>query len=909
MENKQEYTDIFFGRFVVGIDLGTTNCSVCYCDLEGTDGKLEQFAIEQLVAPGETSRESLYPSFCYLPGAHELAPGALALPWGALQERATGRFAREQGASVPERLIASAKSWLAHSGVNRRNRILPWGSELGAQMVSPLQVSSFYLQHIRDAWDFHFKKVLDRDGTPCLLSSQSVVVTVPASFDETARELTLEAARMAGLTHVTLLEEPLAAFYSWLSRNGREWHDKTAVGSKVIVVDVGGGTTDFSLVEIEDRNVLRRTAVGDHLLLGGDNMDMALARFAESSWKVKLPQRQWSQLCLECRRVKETLLAPVGPDSASVSVSGPGSSLFASLKTFKFDRDMVTKTILDGFFPVLDKDAPSPERRRGIQEMGLPYAAEAAVTRHLLQFLRQGTGFVKPTHVLFNGGAMLPRLLRDRVLDCLEEWCGGVRPVELDSFDLSLAVSEGAAYYGLARTGRAVRVKGGIARAYFLKIEGCSGKELVCVMPRDTEEGVVQTLTDHSFRLRTNQPVEFPLYASATRLGDKLGDLVSFDESFSALPPLCTALKYGRKGTGADVSAVISARLNETGVLELWCDVPETGHRFPLAFDLRGTADALAMDSGVTLDQGALDSATELLSRAFGEGGNPGKVMKEMEAVLNSPRQEWNCLALRHFADLLLANPQWRLASPEHEARWLNLCGFCLRPGIGAAGDEWRVGAAWKIWLGGLSFPGHSGSKVQWQVFFRRIAAGLKSGQQVQVMAVLLKSLLNADGSNAIRSGDEEGMEKWRTAASMERVAVSQKLKLLQTLLCKGGRLEDAMFWPVARLAARRMFHGTQDAVVPASKLEPLLEALVHKTNQAGNSRSALFALANSCRITGVRTVDVSARAREGMLKILTGGNAPEAWRKMLTEIQLDDDSIREDVVGEKIPLGLVLDE
>ncbi|MCK5805484.1 MAG: Hsp70 family protein, partial [Lentisphaeria bacterium] len=402
-------------RFVVGIDLGTTNTAVSYVDMEEAR-ELLQFRIPQLVSAGELADADLLPSFCYLPAGPELPEGALELPWDADPQTTVGLFARNQGAAVPERLIASAKSWLAHAGVDRTRGILPWGGHLDEQALSPIQVSSLYLGHVRAAWDHRFGALRDADGTPCTLSEQHVIVTVPASFDETARELTLRAAHEAGLPKVTLIEEPLAAFYAWLWANETQWQDMVVEGDSVLVLDVGGGTTDFSMVEIEPGFTVRRTAVGDHLLLGGDNMDMALARRAEAAWQTRLPPREWSMLCQECRRIKELLLSPQAPESADIAVAGTGSGIVATTRVHTFRQDEVLALVRDGFFPWTDADAPDPVRSRGIREMGLPYAADPAVTHHLLRFLRLAgrsadgtdTALACPSRILFNGGAMLP---------------------------------------------------------------------------------------------------------------------------------------------------------------------------------------------------------------------------------------------------------------------------------------------------------------------------------------------------------------------------------------------------------------------------------------------------------------------------------------------------------------------
>ncbi|MBP5639292.1 MAG: Hsp70 family protein, partial [Victivallales bacterium] len=445
----------YSGRYIIGIDLGTTNCAMCYIDLDSPIHELHQFDIPQLVAPGEVASEPLLPSFTYLPGDHELPPEALKLPWDSSKSYAVGHFAREQGSRIPERLISSAKSWLAHSGVDRTRPILPWGGDLGSQMTSPVDVSFFYLDHLRQAWDSIFKRKKDRDGTPCRLTEQQIIVTVPASFDEAARELTIAAARKAGFKNLTLIEEPLAAFYAWLACHEANWKELVAPSDVIVVIDVGGGTTDFSIVEIDESFTLRRKAVGNHLLLGGDNMDMALARQAESHWKTRLTQRQWTTLCQECRRAKETLLGNTPPESYKVQLRGFGSSVVSGTKSLAFMREQVVDTILEGFFTSIPVDSPPPERRKGIQEMGLPYAADPTITRHLLQFLRNAgpslsspVDLARPNKVLFNGGAMIPALIRKRILDVLRDWTEQDNITELETTDFSLAVAQGAATYG-----------------------------------------------------------------------------------------------------------------------------------------------------------------------------------------------------------------------------------------------------------------------------------------------------------------------------------------------------------------------------------------------------------------------------------------------------------------------------
>ncbi|MBR5078427.1 MAG: Hsp70 family protein [Victivallales bacterium] len=901
-------------RFLVGIDLGTTNCSVCYIDMTEPERALHDFPVVQTVAVGETAAETLLPSFCYLPGEHDLPENALSLPWDRSPKLAVGHFAREQGARIPERLVGSAKSWLAHAGVERTKPILPWGGELGDQMLSPVDASAQYLEHLKHAWDQRFAKIKDEDGTPCLLQNQQVVLTVPASFDETARELTVQAARKAGLSKLTLIEEPLAAFYAWLAANQNDWKQKVSVGDIVLVVDIGGGTTDLTIVEIEDDYTLRRKAVGEHLLLGGDNMDMTLAHIAETSWKTKLPQRQWSRLCQECRRAKEKLLSEDAPETMQVAVAGEGSSIFASLKTFDFKREEIQSAILDGFLPFVEIDSPPPERRRGIQSMGLPYAADAAVTKHILSFLKfagktlhNPAPIALPNKILFNGGALIPPILRQRICDVVANWNGGAIPDELESADFSLAVSQGAAYYGLARRGEAVRVKGGIANAYFLEVAAQDGKRLLCVMPRDTDEGVVRQLSD-TFLLQANTPVSFPLHASATRLEDKLGDVVEDSDDITPLPPLQTILRFGRKTDKTDLKVTLSSQLNEIGTLDVWCETVDKSHRFPLSFVLRGTAQN---DAGGPLREDIIDEAhavkaLSFIEEAFAQDAQSlnASFMTKLEEILDAPRNEWGAPILRRMADLLLQHIEWRAATPAHEARWLNLTGFALRPGTGRIGDELRIRNAWKLWKPGPLAAKNAAVQQNWFIFWRRLAGGLSAGQQEQLAGSLARELMPKDGKPPLKKGDQTALEQWRCIASMERMSSSFKMKCLQAFLNVATKLEDAAFWPVARFVERIPLHGTEDAMIPATKLEPQARLLLEYLQTAKQPRLALLALAAAITHTGVRTLDLSDSFRKKSLEILKKHNAPEDWLQALQTDKVAN-SFMTDLRGDSLPLGL----
>lgn len=906
------------GRFIVGIDLGTTNCSLCYLDCESPSPRLTTFDIPQLVAPGETSARSLLPSFAYLPGDRELPDGALHLPWSTTTPHAVGLFAREQGARIPERLVSSAKSWLAHAGVDRNRPILPWGSDLGAQMASPVTISACYLQHLRDAWNNSLGKLRDKDGTRCRLQDQTVILTVPASFDEAARTLTLQAAQLAELRHVTLLEEPLAAFYAWLARHQQDWKQLLQPGDIIAVIDVGGGTTDFSIIEIDANYTLIRKAVGDHLLLGGDNIDIALAHQAERAWKMRLAHRQWTQLCQQCRQAKELLLGPNPPQSATVQITGQGSSILAGLKTFTFTRELVQEIVFDGFFASIPVDAPAPERRHGLQELGLPYASDPVVTKHLLQFLRQAgptlntpVPLAAPNKVLFNGGAMLPQVLRNHVLELMSTWLGGQSVIELPSDDPFLAVSHGAAAFAQARRGDAVKVHGGIAKAYFLKLQDQEQDRLLCVMPRDTDEEQVCTLPQ-TFKLQTNTPVAFPLYSSATRLGDRLGDILDHDDdTLTSLPPLQTVLRYGKQDTRAVIEVQLSARLSTIGTLELWCQSTQTDHRFPLQFNLRATTAAASPGANVTLDDQKTATALQLIAQTLQDPHSqaPGRLTRLLEDTLELPRNDWPAPFLRQVADLLLEHPDWRHASPQHDTRWFQLLGFALRPGCGAPGDENRIRKLWKLRDLGKKLHVNAGDAAAWWIAWRRAAAGLSAGQQNQYAGMLANELIAKDGQTVLKKDTPATLETWRFLACLEKIPVSLKLRCLKALLLGTGKLEDEAFWPVARLVARRLFAGPQDAVIPAGQLQSLLPALLKKAKQSGARQHALLALASAAQLTGIRTIDLDEASRQLVRDFLREARAPQALLDSLDAASTGSrDHWNADFLGDTLPLGLSLE-
>ena len=587
-------------RYVVGIDLGTTHNVLSYVDTEEPveDGPppVHVLGVPQTVRPGQVEDRDHLASFLYLAAGPEFPSGALDLPWAKSRSYTVGELARAQGAAVPARLVSSAKSWLCHAGVDRTSPILPWQSPAEVPKISPLDASARYLEHLRDAWN----EVMASDDPFASLEGQQVYLTVPASFDAVARELTLAAAQRAGLTNVTLLEEPQAAFYAWLAAQGDAWRRQLKVGDIVLVCDVGGGTSDFSLIavtEVGGELALERIAVGDHILLGGDNMDLALAFTVAERLRGQghdIDPWQTRSLWYSCRVAKEQILSDPELEEAPVTVLGRGSKVVGGTLTTELTRLDIQKVLLAGFFPSCDvSERPSEQRRVGLQEIGLPYATDAAITRHLAKFLGghmrredppADAGFVQPTAILFNGGVMKAEELRGRVTEVLGEWLakeGAESPKELPSESLDLAVSRGAAYYGLVRRGKGIRIRGGVARSYYIGIESAmpavpgipAPLKALCVVPFGMEEGTEADIPGREFGMVVGEPVEFRFLSSTVRKDDPIGSLVERwpEGEIEEIVPIQTSMDVEEEAAapGTTIPVTLHANVTEIGTLEL----------------------------------------------------------------------------------------------------------------------------------------------------------------------------------------------------------------------------------------------------------------------------------------------------------------------------------------------------
>jgi actin-like ATPase involved in cell morphogenesis len=911
-------------RYVVGIDLGTTNSAVCYVDTHERPWRVRVLEIPQLVAPGQVEARDTLPSFHFQP----VEPESRAV---------VGFMARDHGSATPGRLISSAKSWLCHTGVDRTAELLPWHAAADVERISPVQASSRYLDHIRSAWDQKFR------AEP--LERQDIVLTLPASFDEIARELTVQAAARAGLPRVVLIEEPQAAFYAWIYKHQANWEQLVAPGQTILVCDIGGGTTDFTLIRVRQSDgkvQFHRVAVGDHLILGGDNMDLALAKLVEAKLSGALQPRQWEVLLRLARQAKEQLLSDDAPEQATITLPGSGSKLIGGALKATVTREVVRQILVEGFMPLVKFDEKPVSRRSGFQEFGLPYAADAAITRHLAAFLtaHRAAGeaaddsereklAARPDVLLFNGGVFESAVLRQRLMDSLRSWFGGgtdYQLVLLDNDRLDLAVARGAAYYGMVRRGEGVKIVASLARTYYVGVEGSGepGPSALCLVPGSAEPGQEIELAHRQFDLLVSEPVEFPLYTSSIRLTDQPGELVAVDpEQMTALPPIRTALKTKSRKERGTVAVRLHARLTEIGTLELWCREIGCGPReWRLQFDVRSATqtDVAAHETDAEA-QGFVDEATaaamqSVLAAAFGAAGNgdPNRLTSALTEAAGSERQDWPTSLLRRVWEMLMELEAGRRKSPQHEARWLNLLGYSLRPGYGLAVDDWRVAETWKTVQGKLAFSAPT-SRTESLILWRRIAGGLSQGQQRALAEPLLATVrtLHKRQTSGMGQGADptfsphESLEVLRLLGALELLAGDVKIELGNLLLDllpkkKLEPIRSAIAWALGRAGAREPAYGPLNAVVPLDDVSQWIERLL-----ASESPDAMtqFGLVNLSRRTGDRFRDIDQPLRDRVLSWLQEHGAGDHALKLVRAGGHLDAGEQTRVFGEALPKGL----
>lgn len=925
-------------KYLIGIDLGTTHTVIAYSDpskgLERSSPAL--FGIAQLVAPGEVAEKPMLPSFRYHPAKGELSPGDLLLPWssdqlpGEIEPLVIGEWARELGSKVDGRLVSSAKSWLSHPKIDRSQPILPWGSGEGVEKVSPVLASASYLRYLRQAWNHRYP------NHP--METQEVVITIPASFDEAARALTVEAAMLAGLPNILLLEEPQAVCYDWHMRNKAKAADILRDARLLLVCDVGGGTTDLSLIRVaieQGELALTRVGVGDHLMLGGDNVDLALAHLAEQRIVgdgAKLSAGGLSQLIQQSRAAKETLLADQPPESAKVTVLGSGARLIGGARSCELSLGEVRTLALDGFFPEIDFDT-RPDRRRGaIVEFGLPYAADPAVSKHIAAFLSQHAMVCRealqmpedsecaavPDAVLFNGGVFNSPALKARALATLGNWAGS--PVlELANESPQLAVARGAVAYSLARRGAQPKIGGGSARSYFLSLDG--GREQqqgVCLLPKGTEENREIHLEQRKFVLRLGQPVQFHLLSSSADRPCKAAELYTLNEQdYISLPPLVAALDKSF-GQTDEVEVTLVSRLTEVGTLKLECvNRQDAAQRWEMEFQIR--KDMARLRRGMAAEIPGLperfETARSQLLSVFGpkkKSFDP-QTVKRLRRDLERTQgklERWELPPLRAMFDQLMNEQKHRRRSEEHERVWYNLAGFGLRPGFGYPADGWRIEQIWPLFDKGLQYSKQAQSWASWWTFWRRAAGGLQQPQQQRIFDSIAPFIDPSNPTHRKRPAKLQQLaypDMVRLAGSLENLPVATKIELGGWLIQRLHKASETQvsWWALGRIAAREPFHSSAHNVVPAETASRWLSAILDQDWK--QNQNAAFAAVMIGRKTGDRSRDLSEQNNKTIIDRLKAARLPDAWSRIVLEATELEDSEVKKIYGEKLPSGLKL--
>jgi molecular chaperone DnaK (HSP70) len=927
---------------LVGIDLGTTHTLVAWADATSAPGATPAiFPIPQLVTETDAEALPLLPSCLWAPAPDESVSDPFGdAPW------VVGEAARRRGAEVPGRLVASAKSWLSYAGVDRTAAILPWGAAEDVPHISPLEASARYLAHVKRTWDEAFP------DAP--LAEQEVVLTVPASFDEAARELTVEAAERAGIP-VRLLEEPQAAFYDYMHHAGIKGldallarHDGTAL---VLVCDVGGGTTDLSLIKVTrgagatSAPEVTRIAVGNHLLLGGDNMDLALALVAEERLGGGLDSARFAQLVAAARVAKERLLG--GEDEAPIRLLARGSQLVGGTRSTTLTREDAEVVVLDGFFPRTPRDARPERRRSGLVAFGLPYEKDVAITRHLAWFFaRHAPDDARPHALLLNGGVFRAPRVVDRITEAIGAWSNDATGVEvLPHTDPDLGVARGAVAYALARRGLGLRIEGGAARGYYVgleaetKADGSVRRTAVCVVPRGAKEGAPQIASGRAFGLVVGRPVRFDLFASDDARLDEPGDVVVVDEEgFLALPPVAATFEHAPTSTkaarrdpaGARIKVQLEGELTPLGTLDLACVEiePKDGsipRRFRLAFQLRAPA-ASDREAGAevavlastpptrpppSLGTRNLAAATQAIDAAFGktEGASPRAVkdlVRELERLLGE-RPTWSTEVARALFDTLWPMHRARRKTADHERVFWLLAGFCLRPGFGDPLDATRVAGIAPLFSERLAFP----EMRSWQQFWiacRRVAGGLDETTQIQIRDLvdpfLAPSEQGLKKSKKLKPEAEGDMLDM--ASSLERLPPPRRVELGAWILERTWTDRDPRLWAaLGRLGARvPAYAGVHHVVSPITAERWLDHLLREKWDQVHTAAPAAVALA---RRTGDRARDVGERVRATVAERLRSIGARDAQVRAVEEIVMVEAAERAAFFGEGLPVGLIL--
>jgi molecular chaperone DnaK (HSP70) len=913
---------------VVGIDLGTTNTVLAWSD-PSCSSEPTVFAVPQLVSRSEVEARPLLPSCLYVAAdGEDVADPWQEAPW------VVGTFAQRRSGEAPGRVVASAKSWLSYAAVDRTAAILPWGAtDPGFERLSPIDAATRLLGHVRTTWNSRY--------SDWPLERQSVVLTVPASFDQAARQLTLEAAVAAGLS-VRLLEEPQAAFYDTLCRFGVEALGALVAGrpeALVLVCDVGGGTTDLTLVRvargIDGKVTLTRVAVGRHLLLGGDNIDLTLAHLCESRLVAEgqhLDPLRFAELVVACRRAKERLLEANAPLEHRVTVLGTGSNLVGGALSTVLTREEVEHIVLDGFFPELGLDAEPRRGRTALLAFGLPYESDPAVTRHVAAFVRRhAPGARGPDALLLNGGLFHAPRIAERVAHVVSSWLER-ELVTLPLVDPDLAVARGAVAFGLAMapssTGsERLRIGGGSAHGYYVGVEapgkaGAGQARALCVVPRGSQEGERHVALGHEMALKIGETVRFELFASDGPEVHAPGQLVEVPPDFELLPPVMTRFEHEAQPERGEVRVLIEGELSAVGTLDIACveaHAQGTPRRFELVFELRGQEAGLGRARAVSERPRSslralgrrFDEASEALQRVFGKGRDDVSqrqvkdLLRELERLLGE-RKSWDLELTRALFDIAGPKHRARRRSADHERLYWMLAGYCLRPGFGHPLDPQRVAVIAPLFDEGLAFPQETRSWQQLWIAWRRIAGGLREQLQVSIRDRLDPFFAPAEAKlKKPKSFKPEAQPEMLELVSwLERVPVERRDELGRWLLERTWTKRDPALWrALGRIGARVPAYASVHHVLPPRTVERWLDHLLRERWE--ELPTAPFAAAQLARVTGDRTRDLGESLRGEVARRLERAGARAEWIRCVREFVPVEEADQAELFGEELPVGL----
>lgn len=912
-------------RFIIGIDLGTTQCALSYADLEDPLLKVKTLQIPQLVNKGMVEEVETLPSVIWLED----------------NENIIGTYAKELGAQNQDRYIHSSKSWLCHPRAERTSPILPWQSNLTERKMSPVDAATELLKFLGNAWN----NTIGKDNTEFDFYKQKIIVTVPASFDPVARNLTLEAIEKAGITNVALLEEPQAAFYDYLQRNPKTMVAELQGVDTVLVVDVGGGTTDFSLIKIEwnekgNYPEFKRLAVGPHLLIGGDNLDLALARSAEAAFKhkgVKIANKQWLSLLAQSRTAKEKILSKENAEKASFTITGAGSKVFGGSSKVELDALTVEKLLVDGFFPLVEaNEFPDTEAGLGLSEAGLPFTQDPSVTKHLAAFLKNNE--VMPDAVLFNGGTLKAECLRKRISDVLSIWHGSDIKI-LENPHPILAVAAGAAYYGLCSVGYGRRIQSGSAVSIYLGIGNSKSstkekhvpEQLVCLLTKGAETETDYDFSDKVFGIDLSRDSAFYLfYTPNPPKAEQAGRIIKFNSKrYLPLPPVMLKARTGK----GEKEVKIQVKLRETGYMQMFCEEINGGFKQELRFGLEETEKTIKKGQieenklRIPVSAIKLKAIDELISSVLENKTECNKVLKELEEIIGSERNDWDVELLRRLFDIFASHKKEFEINQNTLDLFFRIGGWCLRPGFGATGDTERIDLIWSMLLNSYDYDNLE-FWTDWWVMLKRIAPGLSVERQNILMTGiehLLTGTANKGKKTSITSFisgidgntypcftsnrkivQHERNQLWRLLGALERISAEEKerlgWKIIQTPMCYG--VDASSLVTLGRLGTRILTYAPDSAMVSKSVADAWAEALIKKAFPGSSFLDT--ALRELGRKTGDRLVQIDDNIRKNIIEIFKKKQRKKQFiQPILKAAKLEDKDLAE-ITGDVLPSGFV---